>query len=73
MSLVDQLFAAMDKDKDGELTKFEYLEFMREHKPKHGPYASIAKRQAALRLDHAHFITKGAFVKAVAKAEDDGP
>ena len=36
MSQVEQLFAAMNVNGGDSVTKFEFLEFLREHKPKYG-------------------------------------
>ena len=40
---VDQLFDAMDLNADELVSKFEFLEFLRMHKPKDGSFNSVAR------------------------------
>lgn len=42
-SKVKQLFTAMDTDSDGMVSKMEFVEFIRENKPKYGPWSTVAK------------------------------
>ena len=60
-TLAGKLFDAMDSNGNGELTKFEFIEFMREHKPKHGMWSSVAKLQKELGLDRNPFINREQF------------
>ena len=68
-SYVRQLFLAMDANLDSEVTAHELLEFLRKHKPKHGPYSSLAKVHSALGLDVlGHRVDWTAFQQAFHKS-----
>ena len=68
----DQLFDKMDTDGNGELTKFEFIEFMRANKPTGGMWSSVAKLQGELGLGSEHFITREKFVAAINRAASKG-
>ena len=72
MDHVAELFKAMDVNSDGTVTKIEFLEFLREHKPKHGPWASIAKLQASFGLDTKTSVDLASFKSAFAAAKSKG-
>lgn len=65
--MISQLFAEMDIDGSNKVPKHRYLEFLREHKPKHGPWKSVAKLQRRLGLDKRHHIDLATFKAAVEK------
>lgn len=75
---VEQLFNAMDalglglKHLDGHVSKIEFIEFLKDHKPKHGPWSSVAKLQSAFGLIKHPSIDLAAFKAAFAKAEAEG-
>ena len=60
---VDELYHAMDADGDGTVTKVEFVEFVRAHKPKHGPFSKTAALQTIFGFDKMHEISRATFDK----------
>ena len=58
---IDKLFDLMDIDHDQNVTKFEFLEFLKEHKPTHGPFQSMAKLQTVFGFTNHSFINREDF------------
>jgi hypothetical protein len=69
---VKELFAAMDVNGDDSVTKVEFLEFIREHKPRDAPWNSVAKLLTNFELDHHTSINRWAFAQAFEKAKSKG-
>ena len=55
------LFDLMDANKNTFVSKMEFLEFIRKHKPKHGTYSSTAKLQSVFGLEKKHEVTRADF------------
>ena len=72
MDHVDELFAAMDVNGDGKVTKTEFLDFLVEHKPKDGPWTSTAKLQAHFGLHLYSTVDLPTFTKAFTLAKSEG-
>jgi len=51
-SNVAMLFEMMDADKGGTVSKFEFIEFLREHKPKEGRWNNVARLQESFGLNN---------------------
>jgi hypothetical protein len=62
----------MDTNKNTFVSKTEFLEFIRTHKPKHGPYASTAKLQSVFGLEKAHEVTRADFYRTFQAHKDAG-
>ena len=60
---VDELYHAMDADGDGMVTKVEFVEFIRAHKPKHGAFSKTAALQTIFGFDKMHEISRATFDK----------
>lgn len=73
LTQVEELFAAMDTNGDGECTKHELLDFLREHKPKHGKWASTAKLQKHFGLASKIVITVADLREGFRSAKDLRP
>eukprot|EP00729_Bicosta_minor_P025709 gene25709-27135_t len=58
---IDALYDLMDADGDGEVTKTEFVEFLRINKPKHGPFKSLPALQEAFGLTKKTFISRADF------------
>ena len=58
---VDELYHAMDTDGDGTVSKVEFVEFVRAHKPKHGPFSKTAALQSIFGFDKMHEISRADF------------
>lgn len=58
---VDELYHAMDTDGDGVVSKVEFVEFCRAHKPKHGPFSKVSALCTAFGFDKEHEISRQAF------------
>jgi len=58
---VAMLFEMMDADKGGTVSKFEFIEFLREHKPKGGRWGNVAKLQEGFGLHNKTEIDMDAF------------
>jgi hypothetical protein len=70
---VSTIFAAMDVNNDGSVSKFEYMEFVREHKPKGfgtpevaGTYTSLPELQSFFGFQNYHEITHAEFQRVFA-------
>ena len=60
-SNVAMLFDMMDADAGGTVSKFEFIEFLREHKPKAGRWGNVAKLQEGFGLMNKSEIDMDAF------------
>ena len=58
---VAMLFEMMDADKGGTVSKFEFIEFLREHKPKSGRWSNVANLQEGFGLHNKTEINMDAF------------
>ena len=58
---VEKLFRMMDADKDEAVSKTEFLEFIRKHKPKSGHWNSTTKLEEGFGLRKKHAINLAAF------------
>ena len=72
VQMLDELFAAMDTNDDKAVSKHELVEFLREHKPKHGPWTSLAKLQTHFGVANLVSIDRAAFGEAFKRAHAIG-
>lgn len=69
---VDVLFDRMDTNNNGKVSKIEFLEFIRAHKPPTGRYSSTAKLQTMFGLERAHEVNRNDFQRVFATYQEDG-
>lgn len=73
---VDQLFDAMDLNSDEQVSKIEFIEFLRSNKPKDGSFNSVARLTEAFNFHRRDVINRDDFhdvfqkLKKELKAED---
>ena len=67
-----QLFEAMDANDDRGITQAEYTDFLRQHKPKKGPWKSMSKIKEHFKLGQKNFINLEAFIEGFRRAEKKG-
>jgi hypothetical protein len=63
------LFDLMDTNNNDFVSKMEFLEFIRENKPKHGPFSSTAKLQTVFGLTKASQVNREDFQRVFATYE----
>lgn len=69
---VTELFNAMDANAKGKVTKHEFDDFLREHKPKHGPWASLTKIKTSCVYPKEASWDLAAFKQAMAAVKTKG-
>lgn len=61
---INDLYDSIDSDHGHQVSKIEFMEFLRQHKPAHGPFSSVAKLQTIFGLNKKAYITREAFHEA---------
>ena len=64
------LFEMMDANKGGTVSKFEFVEFLREHKPTSGRWCNVAKLQEGFGMQNKTEITMDDFQAGFKKCVD---
>jgi Ca2+-binding EF-hand superfamily protein len=64
---VRQLFAAMDTNNDGMVSKMEFVEFIRQHKPRYGAFSTVSKLQSSFGFNDLYEISPEDFQIAFSK------
>jgi hypothetical protein len=69
---IDRLFDLMDVNHDNSVTKFEFLDFLKENKPLYGPFSTVSKLQTTFGLNDKTAITREDFHMVFSKCQKEG-